>query len=232
MSKETDLVAERYARRAELGQDGRYSVLNPAVWQGIQERQRALIDLLSLYATKPLDQLRVLEIGCGGGGNLLELLRMGFAAENLSGNDLLPERAAAARKNLPLACSIDQGDASQIDRPPQSIDIVYQSTVFSSLLDDSFQNELAQRMWDWVKPGGGVLWYDFVYDNPRNPDVRGVGIRRVRELFPNGEFDVRKVTLAPPISRRVCKIHPSLYTLVNFFPLLRSHVLCWIGKTE
>lgn len=231
MTKETDLVVERYARRADLGQDGRYSILNPPVWQGIQERQRALIGLLSRHAAKPLGQLQVLEIGCGGGGNLLELLRMGFAAENLSGNDLLPERAAAARNNLPLACSVDEGDANQIDRPPQSIDIVYQSTVFSSLLDDNFQNELAQRMWGWVKPGGGVLWYDFVYDNPRNPDVRGVKVKRVRELFPEGSFDVRKVTLAPPISRRVCKIHPSLYTLFNILPALRSHVLCWIGKT-
>lgn len=230
MSKETDLVVERYARRAELGEDGRYSALNPAVWQGIQERQRALIGLLRRHAGKPLGQLQVLEIGCGGGGNLLELLRMGFTADNLSGNELLPERAEAARKNLPLACQIDQGDANQIDRPPQSIDIVYQSTVFSSLLDDDFQNDLARRMWDWVKPGGGVLWYDFIYDNPRNPDVRGINVQRIRELFPEGNFDVRKVTLAPPISRRVCKIHPSLYTLFNLLPALRSHVLCWIGK--
>jgi hypothetical protein len=24
-------------------------------------------------------------------------------------------------------------------------------------------------MWALTKPGGGILWYDFVYDNPRNP---------------------------------------------------------------
>ena len=29
-------------------------------------------------------------------------------------------------------------------------------------------------MWAAVKPGGGVLWYDFTVDNPRNADVRGV----------------------------------------------------------
>ena len=46
--------------------------------------------------------------------------------------------------------------------------------VFPSILDDSFQQKLADRMWALTKPGGGILWYDFIYNNPRNPDVRGV----------------------------------------------------------
>ena len=85
-------------------------------------------------------------------------------------------------------------------------------------------------MWRWLRPGGGVLWYDFTYDNPRNPDVRGIPVKRIQTFFPDGRIDVRRVTLAPPISRVVCKIHPSLYTLFNVTPLLRTHVLCWIQK--
>ncbi len=105
-----------------------------------------------------------------------------------------------------------------------------QSTVFSSLLDDAFQQRLADAMWAAVKPGGGVLWYDFTVDNPRNPDVRGVPLRRVRELFPGGELRARRITLAPPIARAVTRVHPSLYTLFNAVPLLRTHVLAWIAK--
>ena len=85
-------------------------------------------------------------------------------------------------------------------------------------------------MWSWLKPGGGVLWYDFTYNNPNNPDVRGMPVRRVHELFPHGRFIVRRVTLAPPISRRVCRIHPALYAVLNALPILRTHVLCWIEK--
>ena len=146
MDKETDLVAKRYERRAKLGIDDRYSMLNPDVWQGVHERQRALISLLKKYANKPLNQLQVLEIGCGSGGNLLELIRMGFTPDNLSGNELLPKRVVIARNNLPLACDIVEGDASQINYEKGSLDIVYQSTVFSSILDDNFQGELASRM--------------------------------------------------------------------------------------
>jgi hypothetical protein len=108
--------------------------------------------------------------------------------------------------------------------------MVMQSTVFSSLLDDAFSQRLADAMWRWTKPGGAVLWYDFTVNNPRNPDVRGVPLARLRELFPQGRITARRVTLAPPISRLVCRVHPAAYGLVNALPWLRTHVLCWIAK--
>lgn len=227
---ESRAVVQRYARRLPAGKDGRYSCLNPDVWLGIQERQRSIITILSRHTQIPLDQLRVLEIGCGVGANLLELIRLGFDPGKLIGNELLPERAAVARRNLPSVCEVIQGDAMAIEYSPASFDIVYQSTVFTSLLDTDFQQQLATRLWQWVRPGGGVLWYDFIYNNPTNPDVRGVPVRRVRELFPEAELFVKRVTLAPPISRRVCRIHPFTYHLFNALPLLRTHVLCWLGK--
>src|SRR6185503_1726577 len=223
-------VAERYARRMPTGTDQRYSMLNPAAWQGSQERQRALIALLAGHVTAPLGTLRVLEIGCGAGGNLLELIGLGVNPENLIGNELLPARSQLARRNLPASCVVVHGDASALQYPDESFDIVYQSTVFTSLLDASFRQTLAERMWRWVRPGGAVLWYDFIYDNPGNRDVRGVPVAQIRQLFPAGSLHVRRVTLAPPISRRVCRLHPFLYHVFNAIPVLRSHVMCWIAK--
>lgn len=228
--EEVSAIRERYLRRSNSNSKGLYSMLSPDVWQGVQERQRALISLLSTYVDKPLNTLSALEVGCGAGGNLLELLRLGFAAENLMANELLPERAARARDNLPAATALYEGDATEQGFTPESFDIVYQSTVFSSLLDAAFQEKLAATMWDWVRPGGGVLWYDFTFDNPKNVDVQGVTLKRIRELFPVASIDARRVTLAPPISRRVCKIHPSMYTLFGSIPFLRTHLMCWIGK--
>jgi hypothetical protein len=107
---------------------------------------------------------------------------------------------------------------------------VFVSTVFSSLLDDGYQQRLADAMWAWLKPGGAVLWYDFMVDNPRNPDVRGVPLARLRALFPQGRLRYRRVTLAPPLARAVTRIHPGLYRWFNTLPLLRTHVLAWIDK--
>lgn len=224
---EPDEVAARYARRA-VGD--RYSLLRPDVWQTVHERQRVMLGMFQRHGAGDLSDLRLLEVGCGGGGNLLELLRAGFAPQHLAGAELLPERCAAARAVLPDAVRLHCGDALALDLAPASFDIVFVSTVFSSLLDDAFQQRMADALWRWVKPGGAVLWYDFTVNNPRNRDVRGVPLARVRALFPAGRVSARKVTLAPPIARRVTRLHPSLYTAFNAVPLLRTHVLCWIAK--
>ena len=134
------------------------------------------------------------------------------------------------RRVLPAATTLWLGDACQAPVAPDSQDLVLAFTVFSSLLDDAFQQRLADAMWRWVKPGGAVLWYDFVVDNPRNPDVRGVPLARVRQLFPQARLDVFRVTLAPPLARAVCRVHPGLYTLFNAVPGLRTHRLAWLGK--
>ena len=225
--REPDAVAGRYARRAA---SDRYSMLRPDVWHTVQERQREMLRLFARLGFSDLSALRLLEVGCGSGSNLQELLRLGFAPQNLSGAELLPERFAQARAALPASVALFEGDATQLDLAPASFDIVFVSTVFSSLLDDTFQQRLADAMWRWVKPGGGVLWYDFTVNNPRNADVRGVPLVRVRALFPQGRLQHARVTLAPPIARAVTRVHPALYTVFNVLPPLRSHVLCWLQK--
>lgn len=230
---ETTRVSERYARREP--RDGRYSLLRPEVMQAVHERQRGLRALLAAAARRDarwadLPALKLVEVGCGSGGNLLELLRLGFAPGHLQGLELLPERAAAARAVLPAALAVREGDACAAPLEAGSQDLVLASTVFSSLLDEAFQQRLADRMWAWLRPGGAVLWYDFAYDNPRNPDVRGVPLARVRQLWPQARITARRVTLAPPLARRLAPLHPALALLANALPLLRTHRLAWVEK--
>jgi SAM-dependent methyltransferase len=227
-SHEPNAVAERYARRVD---GDRYSLLRPDVWMTVQERQRAMLRLFARRDWRDLGSLEVLEVGSGGGANLLELLRIGFRPEQLTGVELLPQRHASARATLPAAVTLHEGDATGLDLPAGSQDIVLVSTVFSSLLDDAFQQRLADRNWHWTRHGGGVLWYDFMVNNPRNPDVRGMPLRRVRQLFPKAVVEASRVTLAPPIARVVSRWHPGLYTLFNAVPMLRTHVLAWLAKT-
>lgn len=225
---ETDAVVARYAKRDAA--DSRYSLLRADVLATVHERQRALRRLLVDHGVSDLAALRLVEVGCGGGGNLLELLRLGCRPEHLQGVELLPERLAQARAVLPASLALHGGDANALALPDGSQDMVFVSTVFSSLLDDAFQQRLADTMWRWLRPGGAVLWYDFTVDNPANRDVRGVPLARVRQLFPQARIDARRVTLAPPVARRVVRLHPALYTVFNTLPVLRTHVLAWIAK--
>lgn len=227
---ETQALAERYARRE--GAD-RYSILRPDVWQLLQERQRALLRGFKRRGLTDLSALRLTEVGCGSGGNLLDLLRLGFAPEHLQGIELLAERHAVARHVLPPATRLWLADATspaQAPIEPGSQHLVLQATVFSSLLDDAFQQRLADTMWRWLRPGGAVIWYDFTMNNPRNRDVRGVPLARLRALFPQARVQSERITLAPPLARLVCGWHPALYPVLNAVPLLRSHLLAWVEK--
>ena len=112
---EADAVRERYARRPDAAQDARYRMLNPAVWQSVHERQRALLGLFARAGLEDLSALRLLEVGCGSGGNLLELLRLGFRPEHLSGAELLPERLAASGLHVEVAL-LDTLTAPAADR--------------------------------------------------------------------------------------------------------------------
>ncbi len=226
---EAAAVVARYAQRVD---DGRYDPLRPEVMLARQERERVLIGLLRRHLCKPLRDLDLLEVGCGSGDNLLELLRLGADPARLVGSELLPERVATARARLPAASVVHAGDATALPFDAACFDLVLQVTVFSSLLDDAFQQRLADRMWHWLRPGGAVLWYDFTWDNPRNQHVRGVPMARVRALFPQATIEARRVTLAPPIGRRVAALHPALWRVFNGLPLLRTHRLAWIGKPE
>ena len=222
-------IQARYARRAAVVD--RYSLLRPEVWQMWAERHQALRRGLAQRPGGP-QGWRVLEVGCGGGGNLQDLLRLGCQPEHLTGLELLPERLAAAQACLPAGVRLLGGDASTAPIASASQDLVLQFTVFSSILDTGLQQRLAAAMWQWLKPGGAIVWYDFVINNPRNPDVRGVPLARVRALFPDCDLRAERVTLAPPLARAVCRVHPALYTVFNALPLLRTHRLVWIEKRQ
>jgi SAM-dependent methyltransferase len=225
---ELDAIRDRYARR-RFGD--RYALAHADVYMRAQERERAMLRWISRSELEPRSEIRLLDVGCGSGADLLWFIRAGFDPGKLIGNELRADAAAAARYRLPTATRVIVGDAAALDLPDASLDVVFQSVMFSSILDGGLQQSVADRMWRLVRRDGGVLWYDFLYDNPWNPDVRGVPLRRVRALFPHGILKIIwRLTLAPPVGRVVTRLHPALYTVLNVIPRLRTHVLCWIVK--
>lgn len=229
MTSEIEKIKARYERRKKISSD-RYSILNPATYLIEQEKERALIRWIKKYHIEPLGDKKLLEIGCGTGSNIQKFIRFGFNPSNIYANDLIDERLEIAKLILPSKIIYLKGDALDLDFNKGEFDIVFQSMVFSSILNDDFRRNLAHKMWNWVNPGGGVLWYDFFYNNPFNQDVKKVTLHEVEKLFPNSIIKSWKITLAPPLSRFVTKLHPTMYTFLNSFSFLRTHLLCWIKK--
>src|SRR5437762_174524 len=81
------------------------------------------------------------------------------------------------------------------------------------------KRRVASEMIRVVQPDGIILWYDFVFDSPKNSTVRGVGRREIQELFPRCDVELRRVTLAPPITRRLASRSRWLCSVLDAVPL-------------
>jgi len=102
--------------------------------------------------------------------------------------------------------------------------------VLTSVLDDEVKHQLAQEMLRVVKDDGILLWYDFRYNNPRNPNVRGIGRREIARLFPSCYIWLRRVTLAPPIARTVAPVSWTLAALLESLYFMNTHYIGTIKK--
>lgn len=174
-----------------------------------------------------IDKIKIIEIGAGTGGNLFLFKRIGLRWENIHANELLSDRLKLLKESFP-GIKIYEGDACELNANlNNSFDIVFQSTVFTSILDSGFKQKLANKMWSLLKPKGIILWYDFVFDNPQNDDVKGIKKGEIKTLFKESKrITFYKTTLAPPIGRRV----KNLYPFFNLFSFLRTHLIAVIEK--
>jgi len=225
------LRAEYADRERRFVESDRYSLSNPATLFLVQQRQRAALKILCRQGFYPLDERRVLEIGCGEGGVLLELLTYGAAHGRLHGADLLLERVRRGRTRLPhvaLTCA----DGQSLPYAAGVFDLVVQYTVFSSILDDDVRAHLAREILRVLRrPSGMILWYDF-WLNPVNEHTRGIRPAEVRRLFPDCRFKFVRTTLAPPLTRRLIRLGWGMCYLLERLGLFNTHYLVSIVPSD
>lgn len=225
---EAERVRDAYARRPT--RDPRYSWFEPAHLYLMQRRDRAVLAALRRHGLAELESLRVLEIGCGDANWLRDLVRWGASPARLTGVDLLRDRLHDAARRGPPGSGLAQALGHELPFADGAFDLVIQSTVFTSILDPALRARVAGEMLRVLRPGGRVLWYDFHVNNPRNPDVRAVRPAELRGLFPGCAVDARRVTLAPPLARRLAGWSWLACRLLESLPPLRSHSLAVITR--
>jgi ubiquinone/menaquinone biosynthesis C-methylase UbiE len=195
-----------------------------------QERERNTLALLRRYQAMPLTDKTILDVGCGSGTWIQQFIRWGACPERVAGIDLLEAPLGRARQALPAAVRLQQGNAAALPFEAEQFDIVLQSTVFTSVLDCAVRRKIAAEMLRVVKPGGLIIWYDFLVNNPANPDVRGVPKREISALFSGCRFDLRRVTLLPPLVRWIAPRSWLLTYALSHVPPFCTHYLGAITK--
>lgn len=220
-------IRRAFSRRKHLG---RYTLLDPACLLSVHERERRILTAFNRHGNGSLEERKILDVGCGTGFWLREFVRWGARPENISGIDLLPERIAEARVLCPAGIRLTCANAERLQFSDGAFDVVLQSTVFTSILDEGMKIEIAREMLRVLRPSGMIVWYDFTVDNPWNRDVRGIPRREIKRLFPECRFEFERLTLAPPIGRQVARVSTFLYRALSAIRLFDTHCLAIIKK--
>jgi ubiquinone/menaquinone biosynthesis C-methylase UbiE len=217
--------------RVDAAKREKYSRFNPAYLFLMQQIERSTINLLLQQGISSIDELKILEIGCGSGGILLDFQGFGADTANLFGIDISLERLGTGHQRNP-GFNLAGADGGCLPFRSDSFDLVLQYTAFTSMLDAGTRVCAAQEMMRVVKkPNGLIVWYDF-WINPTNLNTHPIRPAEIRNLFPECNYDFHKVTLAPPISRRIVPISWVAALILEKFKVFNSHQLVAIRPSD
>jgi SAM-dependent methyltransferase len=228
-ARELERIRGVYRKRGTALLPPRYWRTQPDHLYRAHEKEVAMVALFRAAGLRSLDGLRILDVGCGRGETLRQFLEYGATPELLWGIDLMQEYVLESRRlgaHLKVLC----GSAGQLPFADGSFHMVCQSMVFTSVLQEGTRQRIAGEIRRVLASGGKFLWYDFVYNNPWNPDVRGVKRREIERLFPGFHIKLRRITVAPPLGRILGWLGPVAYHLVARTRLLCTHYLCLMEK--
>jgi len=229
---ERERILNEYSRRSSSTKSERYSPDNPVERFIVSRRVRKARQLLDEAGVVVDSGTKCLEIGYGRGGWIPDLLEWGIGESNISGIELDETRARVAIDRFPSA-DLRVGDATSLPWNDGKFQLIVVSTVFSSILDPLVKRVLADEIVKVLAPNGVVIWYDLAFDNPANPNVRGIKRYEVNDLFPSLDCELERITLAPLIARAVVPTSANVGAILEALPFLRSHLIgSLVPKTE
>jgi len=222
-------IKEVYNKRDALTGD-RYAFYQADLRLQMSSREWAICHFLKSAFDGDLQNIKILDVGCGMGDWLRTLLNWGATAENLTGTEFLDDRLEHARQISAKGINWHLGGLESLPAD-EKFHLVSAFTVFTSILDQNVRENLAREIWDRVMPGGWVLIFDFRYNHPSNKDVRKLTRDEMYDWWPSSVRAYRTLWLVPPLARRIAAmgyLTPQILSVL--FPFLRSHFIYTVQK--
>jgi SAM-dependent methyltransferase len=222
-----------YAQHTGVGRNDLRS--NPGVLFQILATEASIVLAVRAMTHDPATA-RVLDVGCGTGGDLFAFIRLGYRPGNITGVDILPERIAQAT-DIHAHAHFIEGDASRLGMPDGIFDLVFESTMFATLPDNALRAAIAQEMIRVCNPGGYLFLIDWRTPKPGDRHYKALSRRELCTLFGVGHrtqlVGMFRGALVPPIGRFLSTHVPSCYFLfAALFPCLVGQVVWLLRKTD
>jgi ubiquinone/menaquinone biosynthesis C-methylase UbiE len=164
----------------------------------------------------------LLDVGCGTGWWLRQLLADGRDPTSLMGVDIAPQRLELARRHLP-AVRLQVADARELPFEHDSFAAVSMLLVLSSLGTRDAALGAVEEALRVLRPNGVLLIWDVRMANPRNRRTITPPWRELTDRL--GYAEARALTLNPWIARRLGPRAGRWYAPLARIPALCSHRL-------
>jgi ubiquinone/menaquinone biosynthesis C-methylase UbiE len=198
----------------------RWDTANPGNAAILDERDAALRRTLA-EAGVDLGDAVVVDVGAGAGDLVRTMTTAGASVDRIVALDL--RRTAFDRARAEGGTwSMVQADGAGLPLRGRSADVVLLFTVLSSVPEDAVRRRICAEAARVTRAGGVVVLYDMVRPNPRNPNVRRTSIAFVRGCFAGCEVSATRLTLLPPLARR---LPGRWYRALARLPWLTTHVM-------
>jgi len=133
-----------------------------------------------------VDGMRVLDAGCGGGRNIVYLLRSGFDIWGIDESEAAIVRVRELAARLAPMLPTDRFRVGRVESMPYadgSMDVVISSAVLHFARDDAHWLAMVREMWRVLAPGG--LLFARLATTVGQPDLRPIAGRRY--VMPDGD---------------------------------------------
>jgi ubiquinone/menaquinone biosynthesis C-methylase UbiE len=164
----------------------------------------------------------LLDVGCGTGWWLRQLLADGRDPTSLMGVDIAPQRLELARRHLP-AVRLQVADARELPFEHDSFAAVSMLLVLSSLGTRDAALGAVEEALRVLRPNGVLLIWDVRMANPRNRRTITPPWRELTDRL--GYAEARALTLNPWSARRLGPRAGRWYAPLARIPALCSHRL-------
>jgi ubiquinone/menaquinone biosynthesis C-methylase UbiE len=193
------------------------------------DRKWELIETVLRRERVDVRSARILDLGVGTGMDSARFSSLTFRPECFIGLDMLERYARTARASHPWMSTL-AGDAGSLPFQDRRFDLVYQSTMLSSVPDPAHRARIFREVDRVLASGGAFLSYDTRYPNPWNPHTRPIRAAELRGAFRGWVVKVWSTTVIPQMLRALAPLSLTVCRFLERVPVLRSHLLILARK--